>query len=178
MCGQQQHSLDDHVEQETIRTWQRDQQRWDIQQRVWDERQHIHKVHTERIIDKKSEGYHRTIHLVDNVNYSDFIKVSKYEFILISVHSKCSYYMDMDRTIWMDCNYCYKMYHTYSHLNIPDTKLCDKIMKVLICGSVHCSNFVWVVQDYCFHELVNEGATIFLYSLSAMTLKNWGSISN
>jgi hypothetical protein len=50
------------------------------------------------MIDKKSEEYHRKIHLV-NVYDSDFIKVSEYELTLISVHTKCSYYMNMDRTI-------------------------------------------------------------------------------
>jgi len=84
----------------------------------------------------------RTIHLVDNVYDSDFIKIPQYELTLISVHAQCSYYMNMDRKIRMGCKYCYKMYHTYSHLNIPDAKFCDQIIKVLICGSVHCSTFV------------------------------------
>ena len=65
-------------------------------------------------------------------------------------------------------------YHNDSHLNIPDTKFCNQITKVLICGYVHCSTFVWVLQDYHFHELVNEEATICLHLWSAINLKSWG----
>jgi hypothetical protein len=50
------------------------------------------------MIDKKSEGYHRKIRLV-NVYDSEFIKVSENVLTLISVHAKCSYYMNMERTI-------------------------------------------------------------------------------